>query len=165
MDERIDSESTMLAATSFNHILHQIQSSCLNYHIKITPFSAIISIKKSVVKDWEGQPINLGDLPNVDAAINEHKLRQEIDELKTKQQNCFTELSAAYKTVDQLKNVINERDILIKKLQLDQGKLRQTRLKFSYCKSKIMTRATFYQIRLSTQKLGFVLEGLSNIQE
>ena len=112
MDERIDSESTMLAATSFNHILHQIQSSCLNYHIKITPFSVIISIKKSRVKDWEGQPIYSGvskgtalfDLPNVDA-INEPKLSQEIDKLKTKQKDYFTQLSAVNKAVLQLKNV------------------------------------------------------------
>ena len=78
MDELTDSESTMLTAASFNQILLQIQDSSLNYQLKITPFSAFISIKKSLVKDWEGQQIftvdtkinTVLDLPNVDASTD-----------------------------------------------------------------------------------------------
>ena len=78
MDELTDSESTMLTAASFNHILLQIQDSSLNYQLKITPFSAFISIKKSLVKDWDGQQIfrvdtkinTVLDLPNVDASTD-----------------------------------------------------------------------------------------------
>merc|ERR1712179_762962 len=53
MDESTISECnlTMLATQSFNHILDQIQTSCLNFQIQVSPFSAIISLKKSFIKD------------------------------------------------------------------------------------------------------------------
>ena len=82
------------------------------------------------MKDWEGQPIYSGvskgtalfDLPNIDA-LNEPKLSQETDKLKTKQKDYFTQLSAVNKAVEQLKNVINECDIQIKEPQLDQRRV------------------------------------------
>ena len=51
-----DYKLTMHASQSFDHILEQIQSSCLNYQIQISPFSAIISLKKSMGKDRSGNP-------------------------------------------------------------------------------------------------------------
>ena len=44
----------MLATKAFDHLLQQVQSSSLNYHLQISPFSAIISLKKSLIKDKAG---------------------------------------------------------------------------------------------------------------
>ena len=44
----------MLITKSFDHILQQIQTLCLNYQIQISPFSALISLKKSLIKDRLG---------------------------------------------------------------------------------------------------------------
>ena len=48
-------DPTMLAKQRFDHILEQVQTSCLNFHLQVSPFSAVISIKKSLVKDKSGQ--------------------------------------------------------------------------------------------------------------
>ena len=59
MQELINSDvnlnSTMLARQSFNYILEQVQSSCLNFQMQISPYSAVISIKKSFVKEKFGK--------------------------------------------------------------------------------------------------------------
>ena len=44
----------MIATKSFENILHQIQQSSLNFHIQLSPFSAEISLKKSLIKDLNG---------------------------------------------------------------------------------------------------------------
>merc|ERR1712240_90426 len=44
----------MLATQAFNSILKHVQTSCLNFQVQISPFSAVISIKKSLVKDKFG---------------------------------------------------------------------------------------------------------------
>ena len=48
---------TMLATKSFNQIIEQVQTSCLNFQIQISPFSALISLKKSLIKDQSGNPV------------------------------------------------------------------------------------------------------------
>ena len=52
-----DCNLTMLATKSFNQIIEQIQTSSLNFQIQISPFSAIISLKKSLIKDHSGNPL------------------------------------------------------------------------------------------------------------
>ena len=50
MQEFINSDLnlTMLATQAFDDILDQIRSSSLNFHVQISPFSAVISLKKSL---------------------------------------------------------------------------------------------------------------------
>ena len=48
-------DPTMVAAQNFNTILDQ--SSGLNYHLQISPFSALISLKKTLIKDKSGKPL------------------------------------------------------------------------------------------------------------
>ena len=71
MDVATDSDTnvTMLATKSFDMIIEQIQTSCLNYQIQISPFSALISIKKTLIKDQSGKP----RLPTIfNKAASEH---------------------------------------------------------------------------------------------
>ena len=44
----------MVANKSFDNILEQITTSNLNFHLQMSPFSALISLKKSPVKDKSG---------------------------------------------------------------------------------------------------------------
>ena len=46
----------MHASRAFDHLLQQVQTSSLNYQIQIAPFSAIISLKKILIKDKAGVP-------------------------------------------------------------------------------------------------------------
>ena len=40
-----------MASYSFDKILHDIQSSNLNFQLQVSPFSALILLKKSIVKE------------------------------------------------------------------------------------------------------------------
>ena len=47
----------MEASDIFENLLNMIKSSNLNYHMEQSPFSAKISLKKSVIKDRAGIPL------------------------------------------------------------------------------------------------------------
>ena len=49
-----DVNYTMLATSTFNEILEKIKTSNLNFHIQLSPFSAMISLKKTLVRDRSG---------------------------------------------------------------------------------------------------------------
>ena len=49
-----DENPTMVGKTAFNNIIEQIQSSNLNFQLQMSPFSASISLKKSLIKDKFG---------------------------------------------------------------------------------------------------------------
>ena len=51
------SEPTMSPTQLFEDLLDSIKSSSLNYHIQQTPFAAIVSIKKSLIKDKFGHQV------------------------------------------------------------------------------------------------------------
>ena len=51
------SNPTMLASETFHHVLEQIPNSSLNFHLQVSPFSSIISLKKSFIKDKSGNLI------------------------------------------------------------------------------------------------------------
>ena len=44
----------MLAKNTFEDIIDQIQNSNLNFHLQMSPFSAIISLKRSLIRDKFG---------------------------------------------------------------------------------------------------------------
>ena len=50
----------MMAEDHFNTILRLIQDSRLNFQLQLTPFSAVISLKKAFIKDQNGSYV----LPN-----------------------------------------------------------------------------------------------------
>ena len=56
--EFINSDLTMLAEKSFDSILKQVQDSKLNFQIKLSPFSAEISLKKTFIKNQSGECIS-----------------------------------------------------------------------------------------------------------
>ena len=58
-NENKSSSSDMKMATSkaFEHLLNQVKISYLNSHLQQSPFAAIISLKKSLIKDENGIPL------------------------------------------------------------------------------------------------------------
>ena len=126
MDELTDSDVTMMAADSFNKIMCQVQNSGLNYQLKLTPFSAMLSMKKTFVKDKNGKPllpttvlptkINQ-EITSSAISSNYSKLQYDLYASQTKQQELSSELKAAYDTIGILKKINNERDLVIKDLE------------------------------------------------
>ena len=55
---QVSDAATMSASKMFDYLLNSVKSSNLNFHIQQTPFSAVISIKKTLVKDQFGQSSN-----------------------------------------------------------------------------------------------------------
>ena len=53
----VNPNPTMIATEKFNNILQQIQSSQLNFHLQISPYSAVISLKISLMRDKSGNVI------------------------------------------------------------------------------------------------------------
>ena len=92
-DESVSSDfitTTMLASHSFNAVLELVQTSCLNFQIQVSPFSAIISLKKSFIKDKCGnlvlppdrriQSENMKNEPVVDAPTENTTVKNEAKE-------------------------------------------------------------------------------------
>ena len=49
-----DRNPAMLASKTFSNIIDQIQASNLNYQLRLSPFSAYISLKRSLIKEKSG---------------------------------------------------------------------------------------------------------------
>ena len=82
-----DSDLTMLAENVFDDILDRIKNSRLNFHLQISPFSAYISLKKSLQKDRSGAVL----VPSFDC--NEvKKLSSENMKLKSDLEKTHAEL-------------------------------------------------------------------------
>ena len=93
----------MLASTMFYKILDQIKSSNLNFQLSLSPFSAQISLKKSLVKDRSGsfllpppvyetiQPVKAASSPNPTAVVCSHD--EEITELQNNVRNSTNIIS------------------------------------------------------------------------
>ena len=71
MKKSISSDVTnpeMLADQTFKNIIDGIQNSNLNFQLQVSPFSAFISLKKSLVKDKSGsylQPASQATAPTL----------------------------------------------------------------------------------------------------
>ena len=100
----------MLTENSFNTVISQVQRSCLNHYIELTPFSAFISIKKSLMKDKSGATI----LPS----NSKHgKLESDFNQLKEANAELMSKLEASYHFIDSLNKVNEEQKRIISDLE------------------------------------------------
>ena len=67
-DSDSDLDSTMIAATAFNNIVRLVQLSNLNFKLQLSPFSANIALKKTLVKDRSNPPFSHVDT-SADVAV------------------------------------------------------------------------------------------------
>ena len=74
MDEYQDSDRNlaMLSSNAFENIINQIRTSNLNFQLQMSPFSACISLKRSLVKEKSGAfllPPAAPESPNSESEI------------------------------------------------------------------------------------------------
>ena len=131
MDQVINSDVTMLASEMFDGILHRIQSSRLNFNIQLTPFSALISIKKSFVTDKSGAVV-LPDNAIQDNAQNKKlnvlsvsQLERSLNDLQKNYTKSVGDYTDALETIQKLEDELVLRGKIIKSLELDLAKSRE----------------------------------------
>ena len=74
----MDDAFSNMAAIKFENILNQIRSSSLNFQMSVTPFTAVIHLKKSITKDKSGNFLHQSTF------VNRTNGDLEVDELRTK---------------------------------------------------------------------------------
>ena len=68
-DSDIVPNPTMLASNVFEAIIDKIRYSNLNFQIQMSPFSAIVSLKKSFITNKSGIPLLPSDMPAVNGGL------------------------------------------------------------------------------------------------
>ena len=109
-----DINTTILAQKTFDKILEGIQLSNLNFQLQVSPFSAEISLKKSLVKDRHGV-IRLPPLSE--------DQEYEISMLKDENQNLKKTLETFHHNYEQVVNEFSEAKNMIKILEASVNKL------------------------------------------
>lgn len=137
MSQTSDTDLEMAASATFSSILNEIQLSNLNFKIEMTPFAAIIILKKSVLRDKNGYPaipsppilsllqqsqLVISILRDENAQLKASIQNKEEDagesikvrgELKVKLEEVNCELG---ESVDRTNNVLKEAEMMAKKL-------------------------------------------------
>ena len=80
MQRNTNSDMSMIADAVFNDLIETIMNSKLNFQLKLTPYSAHISLKKSLQKDTSGSY----KLPTlVEKNVEKQNLQSEIKMLRS----------------------------------------------------------------------------------
>ena len=126
MDRSINSDDTMVASNVFDSIIYQIQQSSLNFHLQVSPFSAVISLKKSLATDKLGIPlVNCSFKSEAyhrchssDVKSSALTLEAELHSAKQKIANVTDELIVALETISILEKKLSDRDEMVKTLEI-----------------------------------------------
>ena len=113
-DRLINSDVKMVASKTFEDILNTVKNSNLNFHLQLSPFSAIISLKKSLVCDKSGSPL----LPNLNVQVPDDKpliirnqqLEAELVRLETVYGNLAHQFNGACTMIKSLEDAIQNSD-------------------------------------------------------
>ena len=116
MDNSTDSDVTMIATKSFSSILDKVQNSGLNYSLQIYPFSALISVRKTLVRDKNGSYIIPPQFQNATSDSCDDRLQYELNSLQMKHDELITANESANETIRLLRLTIKERDDVIDSL-------------------------------------------------
>ena len=134
-DEKTDlytnSDLNLLAAKKFDHVLKQIQESSLNFQMTLSPFSAMISLKKSFVTDTTGAPL----LPLKEAEVDMKNLVVKLEMENKKLQHMYDELVSRYETamssINSLENAVQDREDSLVKLECVNKSAKESALKLN----------------------------------
>ena len=113
MDELTDSDLAMVANAEFENILRSIRNSCLNYHLQVSPFSATISLRKTVVKDKAGAYIIPRHCEDISLQRENTVLEDKLNSLRRKYEELLSSYSTANENITLLQNSIKDRDNII----------------------------------------------------
>ena len=133
-----DMNPTMLAKKTFENILHQIQISNLNFHLQMSPFSAHISLKKTLVKDRSGTTLLPPSCPpnhamNVDyeaLASKNIMLERDLVTVTSEYQHAVDDCEEAHRKIQileaklEVKTEPSENDALVDQLRKENYDLR-----------------------------------------
>ena len=115
---------TMLASENFDAILDQVKASCLNFQIQVSPFSAMISLKKSLIKDKTGQlllPPNRRVVVPSDnmTVLNEKniKLEKDVNVLTKMHEEVAKDCEKAKEIIKSLKKTLLESEIKAEEIE------------------------------------------------
>ena len=103
-------ELKMAANSTFSSIINEIQMSNLNFNIKMTPFGAYITLKKTVQKDLYGNHAS----PSPPLLLVLHQAHQEIRYLQEENSRLKTALHTIKKDQDQ---TVQENENLVKSVE------------------------------------------------
>ena len=116
MDIFTDSDATMIATKSFSSIIDKVQSSGLNFSLQMSPFSALISVRKTLVRDKHGSYIIPPQIQNGTSDSCDDGLQYELNSLQMKHDELITANKSANETIRLLRLTIKERDDVIDSL-------------------------------------------------
>ena len=92
----------MTANEAFESILNQVQSSCLNFKIELSPFSAVIYLRKSFIKDQNGVTVSPpAEIPTERNVTVKH-LEKEKNDLEMKLVKAIHETKAYHEALDDI---------------------------------------------------------------
>ena len=130
-----DSGYKMIASKTFEHIHEQIKSSNLNFHIQLSPFSAQISLKKSLVKDRSGFPQTPAKASAFLSPQNENdivahtrknlELGSQPESLKRDHEESALDCENAYTAVAKLEKALEEKGLHIEAIASEKDKLKE----------------------------------------
>ena len=103
----------MAAKEAFESILNQVQSSCLNFKIEMSPFSAVIYLKKSFIKNQNGDTV----LPPAEIATERNfavkHLEKEKNDPEMKIVKATQESKACHEALDNMKKEIDQKEKML----------------------------------------------------
>ena len=90
-----DKNSAMLASKAFTSIINQIRTSNLNYQLQLSPLSAYISLKQSLIKERSGAP-RLPPAPETQVSSSLESVVAALVEKNLQLERKLKEVQAAY---------------------------------------------------------------------
>ena len=124
-------ELKMVIDATFSSILHEIQLSNLNFSLQITPFSAYITLKKSVVKDQNG----IKAVPAPPVLLLLQQAQQTIAELQEVNERLKIKSDKAEKTIESL---VAENAVLVDAIDASKNDLATSNIKLEAAEEKIL---------------------------
>ena len=115
MENFTDSDAAMLANNNFESILSSVRDSCLNYSIHISPFSATISLRKTIAKDKTGAYITPRQCKseNSDLVRKVSLLEDKLTNLDMKYEEALSARESEFEKNTFLQKEIKQRDNII----------------------------------------------------
>ena len=96
----------MVASNAFDQIIECVKSSNLNFFLQLSPFSATISVKKTLIKDKAGSYLLPSSIPDYSAQLKHDlhstkvkELEDIVADLKSRLAESVTACEQAYETI------------------------------------------------------------------
>ena len=112
-----DINLTMAASQAFEGILNQVVSSNLNFHLEQSPFSAVIHLKKSVIRNQHGSHLIPPPSPSIkllQVQSDNYRQAQKIVQLENSIKSLKTDSVKSSKSFKQLQEDLEQEKFQVK---------------------------------------------------